>query len=257
MRSSTEMFEVALFLAILGVCLTVAFTSFHYAERGVGEMSYNTDVRQVQQVASGGITHNYMNRQGAYLDAMRLAFSVGTVSADSRATINVFGTTLEVYDMYVMNAGEVTTVAPAVYEKIEAWWNGFKSSPEYNCIRGNSCPGPFLCSGDKDRGTAVENTYNFSDASNHVRTFDPTHITADVAGYEMPNPRNLDEAKFKMRLVENGKDAEGNAILEYRIYIFLGSLTKDRADGTPKVEYRWYEAVMGSPSGVYPWVILQ
>mgnify|MGYP000887932288 FL=1 len=255
MRSSTGMFEVALFLAILGVCLTVAFTSYHYAERGVGEMSYKTDVRQIQQVATGGITHNYMNRQGAYLDAMRLAFSVGTVSADSRATINLLGTTLEVYDMYVMNAGEVTSVAPAIYEKIETWWNGFKASPEYNCVRGNSCPGPLLCSGNGDGGTAFENTYNFSDSGTHVRTFDPSHITPDVAGYEMPNPKTLDDAKFKMRLVENGKDAEGNAILEYRLYIFLGSLTKDTLNGTPKIEYRWYECVMGNV--VYPWVVLE
>lgn len=255
MKSSTQMVEVALFLILLSICLTVSFTSYHYADRSVAAMPYNTDVRQIQQVSTGGMQHSYMNRPGAYLDAMRLAVSIGTASADSRATINFLGTRIEAYDMYVANAGEVTTITPQIYEKIKTWWEGFRASSEYNCIYGNACPGPLVCAGNEDGGTAFENTYVFSNGSKHVRTFDPSHITPDLAGYEMANPRNLEEAKFKMRLVENGKDADGNPILEYRLFIWLGSLTKDKADGTPMVEYRWYECVMGN--AVHPWVILQ
>lgn len=255
MKSAAQMIEVALFLILLSICLTVSFTSQRFAERSVQAMPYNTDVRQIQQVADGGLKHSHMNRPGAYLDAMRLAFSIGTASADSRATINVFGTEIKAYDMYVANAGEVTTLTPFIYDKIKTWWQGYSASHEHNCVYGNACPGPLVCAGNEAGGTARENIYLFSNSSNHVRTFDPSHITSDLAGYEMSNPRTLDEAKFKMRIVENGKDANGEPILEYRIFIWLGSLTAEKAGDTPSVEYRWYECVMGNAT--HPWVILE
>lgn len=249
MKTSGGMFEIALFLCLMGVCLTVAFTSFHYTERDVINMQDTHDVRQIKEVYTGGVLYGYMQRPGAYLDAVRLAFSVGTSSADSRAKIRVFDTVIDAYDMYTMNVGAAAQITPMIYDKLQAWWDGFEASPQYSCNYGVACLGPATCP------NAQQNTYAFDKAVD-VRTFDPTHITPSVAGYEMANPNSLDDCKFKMRVVEVGKNpVDGTAILEYRIYIFLGSLVKQSAGSAPKVEYRWYECVMGSAG--QPWVVLQ
>lgn len=250
MKSSTGMFEIAIFLCLMSVCLTVAFTSLHYTQQDVLAMQENIiDVRQIREVNTGGGLYSYMNRPGAYLDASRLAFSASTASADSRAKIRVFNRVIQPYDMYVMNIGSASGQAPNIYQDLVTWWKGFISSSQYNCEYGNSCTGPETCP------TARTHTYVFAESTD-VRTFDPTHITPTLAGYEMANPTILDEAKFKLRVVEAGIDPiDGKPLLEYRIYIFLGSLVKSTPTSTPKIEYRWYECVMGSTGR--PWVVLE
>lgn len=248
-RSSTGMMEIALFLALIGVCLTVAFTSYDYAKDSVQYMQeYKSDARQLRPVDSGGLSHAYLGRVGAYLDAQRLAFSAGAASADSRASIRIFGTKIAAYDMYTMNVNDIAVRGPLVYDSLVTWWTGFSTSAEYACSFGNSCLGPIACP------EATAKTY-IAKSDTQVRTYTPTHITADLADFEMDNPRSLDECKFRLRVVEVGKDPiDGSAILEYRVYIFLGSLAKSSALAVPQVEYRWYECVIGG-TGI-PWVIL-
>lgn len=138
---------------------------------------------------------------------------------------------------------------PTIYQSLVEWWEGFRSSPQYNCDYGTSCIGPSTCP------NARTHTYVFTDGID-VRTFDSTHITSDLAGYKMANSTTLDEAKFKMRVVEVGTDpTDGTALLEYHIYIFLGSLIKQTEHASLQVEYRWYECVMGGAGR--PWVVLQ
>ena len=249
MRSSTGMIDLALFLALLGICLTVAFTAVKYTELEVYNMHNKEDVRQIQQVAAGGLNHTHLSRPGGYLDAHRLAFSLSTASADSRATINFLGTEIEPYDMYVMNAGETAQWVPILYDSIKVWWDGFRASKEYTDSYGNICLGPVDCPNAKN------NTYDFSKPSEHKRTFTPRHIVPSISGYELPNPTSLDEARFKMLLVETGTDAYGDAKMEYRVYIFLGSLVKLTPTSAPTIEYRWYECVEGSAT--HPWIVMQ
>jgi len=249
MKSSTGMFEITIFLCLMSVCLTVSFTSLHCTERDVVNMHYKSDTRQIHEVNSGGMLYGYMSRPGAYLDATRLTFSAGTASADTRAKIRVFDTLIDSYDMYMLNVSQAYNIIPEIYERIEAWWAGFSASPQYTCSYGVTCTGANTCP------NAQLNTYIFS-SNTSVRTFDPTHITASLAGFEMRNPTTLSECKFKMRVVEVGKDpVDGAALLEYRIFIFLGSLVKQAPGSSPQVEYRWYECVMGGAG--QPWVVLE
>lgn len=241
------MFEIAIFMAFIGVCLYAAFTSLHHTTQNVKQMQeYRVDTRQLQQRDSSRLDYAYLGRPGGYLDAARLSMSIGSASADRRANIRIFEEIIEPYDMYSLNVSEMSNLTPWVYSELRRWWNGFKASPEYLCPVGDSCVGSSC-------GNAVSRIYDYS-STMKSRTFTPTHVNDAITGFLTVNPKTLEECRFKLQVVEVGQDAEGVADLEYHIFVFLGSLVKQTTTTTVQIEYRWYECVIGSSSE--PWLQL-
>lgn len=228
----TVMAEIAAYLCFMSVCIVVMFTTLGQAGDDIVEMVIHTesDARQLQVLPYNITDYSYLSREGAYLDAKSLAVSVASASADSRSDIRVLGEIIDSRDMYALNLDTMTQTVPKAYLELEKWWEGFSRSSVYN---------------------GSKSIYTYDDPSSK-RTFSPSYINSGVSGYTYANPRSLDECKFKMRVVEVGTDVEGKAILEYHVYVFLGSLVRATAGEGERLEYRWHEIVLGGD-----WVLMK
>lgn len=242
-----SMLEIAIFMAFIGVCIYAAFTSVHHTTANVVQMQdYRADTRHLQQRDSSRLDYAYLGHPGGYLDAARLSMSIGSASADRRANIRIFEEIIEPYDMYSLNVSEMSDLTPWVYDELRRWWDGFKASPEYLCPVGSSCTGAYC-------GNAISRVYDYSGTAKN-RTFTPSHVNDAITGFLTLNPKTLEECRFKLQVVEVGQDEDGEADLEYHIFVFLGSLVKQTATATIQIEYRWYECVLGSSDT--PWLQL-
>ena len=277
----TDMFEIAIFIAFISVCLFCAFTSLHHTTVDVVAMQTSQiDTRHLLGRDSSGLDYAYLGRPGAYLDASRLSISIGSASADRRATIFILDRKIEAYDMFSLNVTNMEDLTPLVYDDLRDWWRGFSASPEYTCTHNVACPlragSGGVCSDMHDK------KYVFSNEAMRRRTFNPYHIHDSLTGYLFENPKNLSECKFKLQVVETGLDCNRDGVvdcetgqcgnfscavgcedtcagvvhLEYHVFVFLGSLVSDKTNDTAQVEYRWYAIQTGkSVAPLVPWVV--
>lgn len=236
--------EIAIFLAVIGVCLFAAFTSLHHATMDVVTMGeYHADTRALRERDASRLDYAYLGRPGGYLSIDQLALSVAAAQYDKSAPIRLFDVQFEAHDMRVLNALDMADVGAEAYDLVNAWYAGFRQSPECTEVAGR--------------------IYEYSSADNGVnkfRTFKYDRINQDVSGfiYSNPNPGAVDnglrECRFKLQLVDITNELKPKT--EYRLFIFLGSLVREGASGAAIIEYRWYECVTGSNAGTkYPWVV--
>lgn len=212
----TDTIEIAMFLGLIGICLVVSFTALRYTINDVSTMeAYHSDTRTLRQRDASNTDYAYLWRPGAYLDAGRLSLSAGAASADRRASIKLLGEEIDTRDMYSLNASEMGSTTPVVYAKISDWFENFISSQEHSHTD-NSCP--------------FAEDYPFYQE----------HI-ASASGYQIPNPTELKDCRFKFQVVESSKAEDDTPVLEYRLFIFLGSYKEQ------KVVYRWYECLSEAP----------